>query len=217
MGFLEGFLIFGPPLIIAVVFHEVAHGWAADKLGDPTARKLGRLTLNPIKHIDPVMTLLVPGLLIASGSPVVFGGAKPVPINPYNLKNPRKAVVLIAAAGPAINFVLAALFATVFMIFKEIIAANPASLSTLSLTTIITLWAFHSVLINIILALFNLFPIPPLDGGRIAVGLLPEGLAMKLARLEPYGFFILVAAIYMGVFESYLMPAINIVQKYLLG
>jgi len=212
MAFLEGLLIFGPPLIIAIVFHELAHGWMADKLGDPTARNLGRITLNPIKHIDPFLTLLVPGLLIATGSPVVFGGAKPVPFNPRNLKNPKKGMVLIAAAGPAINFILAAIFAVVFLIFKEVVSADPSYASIL-----ITQWAFQSVMLNIMLALFNLFPIPPLDGGRIAVGLLPDDLARKLSGLEPYGFLILIAAIYFGFFESYLMPALTLIQGILLG
>lgn len=201
---IEGFLIFGPPLTIAIVVHEVAHAWAADKLGDPTARQLGRITLNPIKHIDPFMSLLLPAMLIISGSPVVFGGAKPVPFNPYNLGNPKRDSVLIAAAGPASNFILAIIFFCLYSITAETLQATPNKVMALFFV-----WFFQSILINIVLALFNLFPVPPLDGGRIVTGLLPRELSIKYASLEPYGFLILVAAIYFGVFEAYLGPVIT--------
>jgi len=190
-------------LIFAVVFHELAHGWAAWKLGDPTAKDLGRITLNPIPHIHPFWTIALPAMLIFSGSPIVFGGAKPVPFNPRYFKDPKWGTVLVAAAGPASNFLIAAvslvllyaLYSTGFITALGLIGA-PARF--------IYEFLQFSILINVVLAFFNLFPVPPLDGGRIAVGLLPDELGDALARVEPYGFFIVIAALCFGFIDKYM-------------
>ena len=171
------------PVLIAVTFHEAAHGFVANFLGDETASKLGRVSLNPIRHIDPFGTVLLPGLLLLAHSPFLFGYAKPVPVNFRALRNPRIGMVLVAAAGPVMNIGLAIIAALSFhlVVYLPVIAAEWVALNLK-----------NALIINIILAVFNLFPLPPLDGGRIAVGLLPNILAKPLARLEPYGMVILI-------------------------
>jgi len=203
----ENILIYAPPLILAVVLHEIAHGYVAYLLGDPTAKKLGRLSLNPIRHVDPVMTLLLPGILLLMHSPVLFGGAKPVPVNPLYFKNPRYGIVLVAVAGPLTNIFLALIsFGLVVVINRTTLLQGivPPSLLLLFL-----MWCLTGVLTNLVLAMFNLIPIPPLDGGKIAMGLLPHPLALMLARLEGWGLFILFALLSSGIVNSYLTPVIN--------
>jgi Zn-dependent protease len=171
------------PLIIAITFHEAAHGFVAYRLGDDTAYNLGRVSFNPIRHIDPFGTILLPGVLLLSHSPFLFGYAKPVPVRFANLRNPRIGMVLVALAGPATNIILATLAAACFHVVP-LVPADYAQWVADNLK--------NMLLINVVLAIFNMLPIPPLDGGRVAVGLLPRPLAIPLAALEPFGMLILV-------------------------
>lgn len=171
------------PVLFAVTFHEAAHGYVARFLGDDTASRLGRVSLNPLRHIDPFGTILLPGLLLFARSPFLFGYAKPVPVNFRALRIPRIGMVLVAAAGPAMNVGLAIIAALAF----HLVIYLPATMAQW-----VALNLKNALIINIVLAVFNLFPLPPLDGGRIAVGLLPNVLARQLARLEPYGMMILI-------------------------
>jgi Zn-dependent protease len=171
------------PLIIAITFHEAAHGFVAHALGDNTAYDRGRVSFNPLKHIDPFGTLLLPGMLLLAHSPFLFGYAKPVPVNFRNLRNPRLDMVWVALAGPATNIILALAAALAFHALP-LAPADSAQWIADNLK--------NALVINVVLAIFNMMPIPPLDGGRVAVGLLPRPLADPLARLEPFGMLILI-------------------------
>ena len=182
-------------LLMALTFHEFAHGWVARRLGDRTAESLGRLTLNPKDHIDPFGTIMVPAMLILMNSPVVFGWAKPVPINPYNFRNPRKGMMWSALGGPLINLLLAGGLA---VILKGMIYTG-VTLEPLLIFLIV------AVQLNVFLAVFNLIPIPPLDGGRVLVGLLPPVQAAAFSRIEPYGFLIVIALMYFNILDRFLL------------
>lgn len=185
---IQKFSVWVIPLVIAITMHEAAHGLAAAKLGDNTARMLGRVTLNPVRHIDPIGTLALPGMLLLTGAPFLFGWAKPVPVNFFNLRPLRAGMILVALAGPGTNLALAlisalALHAAPFMpgLFDSWYQAN----------------LVNSVTINLVLAVFNMLPLPPLDGGRVLVGLLPYPLARRLARVERFTFVILIAGLFL--------------------
>ncbi|MEJ2696520.1 MAG: site-2 protease family protein [Candidatus Sulfobium sp.] len=203
-------LISALPILIAITFHEVSHGLVANKLGDPTAKMLGRLTLNPIAHIDLFGTILLPFLLIVvTHGQFVFGYAKPVPINPMNFKNPRRDMAVSAAAGPVTNLVLAFLS---FLVLKVIITPLASFVPPSFVETVLRPLAMiftSSIVINVVLAVFNMIPIPPLDGGRVLTGLLPQRQAISFSRIEPYGFIIVIILIYTGIANSFIMPFIR--------
>jgi Zn-dependent protease len=173
------------PVLLAITFHEAAHGWVAWRLGDPTAKQQNRVTFNPFAHIDPVGTVILPALLILTKAGFVFGWAKPVPVNARYFRNPRRDMVLVAAAGPAANIVIA----YVSLLLMHAVPLLPGLAADWAGTTL-----YISVWLNGLLAVFNMIPIPPLDGGRVAVGLLPAPIARPLAGLERYGFLIIIGA-----------------------
>jgi Zn-dependent protease len=202
------------PLLVAVVFHEWAHGFVAYRLGDDTAQRLGRLTINPLAHIDPVGTILMPALLFLSHSGVLFGYAKPVPISWQNLRNPVRDMVYVAAAGPGMNLLLAVVSAVLFGVVTRGTGVDPlfwrnVDAGSFAVAGPVAEMALRSVQINVVLAVFNLLPIPPLDGGRVAVGLLPNALAYRLAQLEPYGFMIVFLLLMTGGIHVVLYPIVR--------
>ena len=189
------------PLIFAITVHEVAHGWVALHLGDPTAKYAGRLTLNPIKHVDPLGTIIVPFVLVVvSAGAFAFGWAKPVPVAFHNLRNPRRDMILVAAAGPAVNLAMAFGWA---LLLSQRVAFDPGL--ELGSDWIVQM-SFFGVVINVLLAVFNMLPIPPLDGGRVLAGLLPPQLARGLQYVEPFGFMILIALMFTGVLWTLVDP-----------
>ena len=196
------------PFLIAVVLHEISHGYVALKLGDPTAKRLKRLSLNPVRHIDPFMTIILPIALVLAHSPVIFGGAKPVPINPNYFRNPKKGMVLVSAAGPFTNLLIG-LISFALLVGLGLVD----SLVSVFLLTLLTNMLVISIIINTVLCIFNLIPVPPLDGGRIAVGLLPHPLSQALARLENIGLVIVSVLLFSGVINNILSPAIETVLR----
>ena len=199
------------PILIAITFHELSHGLVANKLGDPTAKMMGRLTLNPIAHIDLFGTILMPlMLLIFTNGQFVFGYAKPVPINPMNFKNPKRDMAISAAAGPVTNLLLS--IVSVFILKFIVIPFSllfPEILSTTLMEPLIMILK-SSVIYNVILAAFNLIPIPPLDGGRVLMGFLPSRQAISFSRIEPFGFLIVIILIATGVANYFVVPLVNL-------
>ncbi len=203
LSLIQKIVIYALPILFAITVHEAAHGYVAKYFGDMTAYNEGRITLNPIKHIDPFGTILLPALTIALGG-ILFGWAKPVPVNFDRLRNPKKDMLWVAAAGPASNFLMAIFWA---LVIKFAISAPEAIAYPL------VLMGKAGMSINIVLMVLNLLPLPPLDGGRIAISLLPNHLAQPFAQLERYGFIILIVLLFTGVLGRVLDPFVNAVYS----
>jgi Zn-dependent protease len=194
---IETIAIWALPVLFAITLHEAAHGWVANRLGDPTARNLGRITINPLKHIDPMGTIVVPlALLMLSG--FIIGWAKPVPVDPRHFKQPLLDMALVALAGPVSNFIMACLWALLVVV---------------SPTGMLAAIGHAGITINLVLMVLNLFPIPPLDGGRVLTGLLPRSLALQFMRIEPFGFPIILLLMFTGVLGKIIWPLVQHFQN----
>ena len=205
---LEAIVLWSVPVVLAITLHEAAHGYVAKLFGDRTAEMLGRITLNPLKHIDPVGTILVPGVLLAlawinKAPPFVFGWAKPVPVNFGNLRNPKRDMIWVAAAGPGSNFLQALLWAVLLAATAATGEWASAGLYQMSLI---------GVRVNLILMALNLLPLPPLDGGRVVTGLLPPAASYTFSRLEPYGLFIILGLLALGILDDLMRPLVRVAE-----
>jgi Zn-dependent protease len=202
LNLVQKIAIWIPPVMLGITLHEVSHGWVASKLGDTTAKMMGRLTLNPLKHIDPVGTILIPGALLLLQSGFIFGYAKPVPINWRNLRQPKRDMAIVAAAGPLANLLMA-------MVWALLVRAGPlfgdAGIALVYM-------GVAGIFINTVLMVLNLLPLPPLDGGRVMTSLLPGPLAYRFSRIEPFGFMILIALLITGVLGKILLPVITVIM-----
>ena len=207
LSVLQQLIIWVPPVLLAVTLHEVAHGWVALRLGDTTARDQGRLTLNPLRHIDPIGTVLVPALLLMAGG-FVFGWARPVPVDFRRLRNPRRDMALVAVAGPLSNLLMALAWT---LILNVVLLAQGLAVARYLLP--IYYMGLAGITINILLAVLNMLPVPPLDGGRVAVGLLPAAAARLLARVEPFGLFVLIALLASGLLGRLLGPPVDLLEQ----
>jgi Zn-dependent protease len=204
MELLETIVLWGVPVVLAITLHEAAHGYVAKRFGDRTAEMLGRVTLNPVKHVDLVGTILVPAAMVLLKMPFVFGWAKPVPVNFANLRHPKRDMIWVAAAGPGSNFVQAVGWALVM-----VAAVSSGMLASDGLARM----AYAGIQINLVLMALNLLPIPPLDGGRIVTGLLPEPASSAFARIEPYGLFVILGLLVAGVLDNLMRPLIRGAQS----
>jgi len=196
------------PVLFAITLHEVAHGWVASKLGDPTAKMLGRLSLNPLKHIDPIGTVLIPLLLLVMGG-FIFGWAKPVPVTMENLRNPRRDMAIVAVAGPLSNLAMAVFWALIVKLAVSMGGSMPQFATPLSYMGV------AGVTINLVLMVLNLIPLPPLDGGRVVNGLLPPKLSWQYSRIEPYGFIIVLVLLATGVLGHIISPPFMLIRSLL--
>ncbi|HYA12479.1 MAG TPA: site-2 protease family protein [Thermodesulfovibrionales bacterium] len=195
------------PILIAITFHEVAHGFVANRLGDPTAKMMGRLTLNPIAHIDPIGTIIVPIMLfIFSNGAFIFGTAKPVPVNFHNLKNPRRDSAFVSAAGPATNVIIAIISILLYILIHKISPAPSPTFFSQKIMIPLLIMLQYSISFNIFIAAFNLLPVPPLDGGRIVTSLLPTKHSYQFSKLEPYGILIVLALWFTGIAHYIIIP-----------
>lgn len=206
LSLVQKIIVWAVPVLLAITVHEVAHGWVALRYGDTTAKQAGRLTLNPIKHVDAIGTILVPGLLLAMGSGFLFGWAKPVPVNFMRLNNPKRDMVYVAIAGPATNLIMAFIWG---------LAGYVAQFLPNAVAEPLVLMSVAGIFINAILMLVNLIPLPPLDGGRVAVGLLPDKLALAYSKLEPYGLFIMIALLATGMLGTILWPPLSALVSFM--
>ncbi len=203
-SFIQKITVYAIPLIFAITLHEAAHAFAARYFGDATAYMLGRMTLNPLKHIDPIWTILVP-IVTLLFTPFVFGAAKPVPVNFGGLRNPKRDMIWVAAAGPLANLAMMITWAVAGKIAINLPESDPV--------VFLALMAQAGIFVNALLMIFNLFPLLPLDGGRILTGLLPNRLAYAFSRTEPYGMFILIALMLSGIIGKFLWPLVEISMK----
>jgi len=202
LSLVQKIAIWIPPVMLGITLHEVSHGWVASKLGDTTAKMMGRLTLNPLKHIDPVGTILIPGALLLLQSGFIFGYAKPVPINWRNLRQPKRDMAIVAGAGPLANLLMA-------MVWALLVRAAPLFGDA---GVALVYMGVAGVFINTVLMVLNLLPLPPLDGGRVMTSLLPGPLAYRFSRIEPFGFMILIALLITGVLGQILLPVITVIM-----
>ena len=194
------------PVLFAITIHEVAHGWMASKLGDNTAKMLGRLTLNPFKHIDPIGTVVVPLAMVLLQTGFVFGWAKPVPVNMRNLNSPRKDMAIVAAAGPISNLIMAIFWVFIFKLGSAVITDPNIAKGVIAMGQ-------AGIIINLILFIFNLLPIPPLDGSKVLSGIVPSSVSAIMDKIEPYGLFIVIGLLYFGVLNTIISPVLDFFLK----